>query len=305
MKIVIAGASGFIGKAVAEKLLNGGNEVTALTRDEAKSRGVIDKRARVVKWESGEDGAWEGVIDGTDCIINLAGESLVGLWTDSKKDRIRQSRIGPTKALIAAIKKASRRPRVMVQASAIGFYGDGGDEDITEDSPKGEGFLADVCEEWETAASEVRACGVRLVIMRSGVVLGLGGGMLDIMVKAYKGFLGGYAGSGRQWFSWISLADEAAAIEFLLACQSCQGVYNLTSPGPVRMKELCEMIADRLRRPNFHLPGMVARMVGGEAAQEIVLRGARVLPKRLAGTGFRFNNATIESVFSEIFAHIG
>jgi len=297
VKIVITGATGFIGKALCTELC-AHYELIALSRNANRANMTLDGIANVAQWDAVTIGDWARDIDGAFAVINLAGENIAtGLWTKKKKHKILHSRTGGTKVLIEAIKQAKKRPKVFVQASAIGFYGTQRDEKLDELSTKGTGFLSDVCGEAERSAEAVEKPGVRLVIIRTGLVLDTSGGALAKFTQPFKIFLGGYPGSGNQWFSWISLEDEVAAIKFLMENDSCSGPFNLTAPNPVRLKEFCVILGKVLKRPCWiRLPGFVLRLTLGQMADEMLLSSIKALPEKLLEAGFEFQHRNIKTL---------
>ena len=290
-RIVITGATGFIGRALC-RALHADYEVVALSRDAKKAVGIVGDVARVVEWDGRTTSGWSGEVVGAHAVVNLAGESVAaGRWSRSKKDTIRQSRLQSARAIIEAIDIARTRPAVLVQASAIGYYGSRADETLDEDATMGKGFLADVCRRVEAVAARSEALGVRHVVIRTGVVLGTDGGALPRLMAPFRFFLGGHVGSGRQWFSWISLQDEVRAIRFLIENGQAQGAFNLTAPEPVTMKVFCRTLGKVLGRPAWTaVPGPVVGLLAGEMAREVLLAGQKVVPKRLLEAGFAFEH---------------
>jgi len=301
MRAVITGASGFIGRALCERL-RGDYEIVALSRNAEQAAKSPAGAARVVTWDGRTLGDWIREVDGAAAVVNLAGVNVAsGRWTTSKKVRILQSRTDCTRALVEAIKRVDNRPGVMIQASAVGYYGPRGDESLDEGSPGGSGFLSEVCRESEGTGREVEALGVRYVVIRTGVVLGVGGGALARMMQPFQFYLGGHVGSGRQWLSWISLDDEVAAIEFLIKNRQLKGAFNLTSPQPVTMREFSRKLGRALGRPAWvNVPGFVMRLLLGEMAKEMLLSGQRVMPRRLREAGFEFKHEGLEGALTAI-----
>ena len=300
MRIVIAGATGFIGRALCRDL-HGDYEVVALSRDAKKAIGILGDSARVVEWDGRTTSGWAGEASGAKAIVNLSGEPVVGRWSRSKKDSIRQSRLQSARAIISAIEVARERPGVFVQGSAIGFYGSRADEELDEESSTGKGFLADVCRRVEDVAVKSEAQEVRSAIVRTGVVLGTDGGALPKLMRPFRFFVGGHVGSGQQWFSWISLRDEVRAIRFLIEDGDAHGVFNLTGPEPVTMKAFCRVLGQVLGRPAWTaVPGPVLRVLAGEMAGEVLLSGQRVVPRRLMKAGFSFMDSEARDALAAI-----
>jgi len=299
--VIIIGATGFIGRALCGELC-GNYEVIALSRDAEGARQSIGGVAKVVEWDARTPTGWEREADGARAIINLAGENVAsGRWNQARKSRILQSRLDAAKAIVETLKRLQNKPKVVILASAIGYYGPRGDEQLDEDSTPGEGFLANVCRQVENSAEEFEKLGVRCVAIRTGVVLGRDGGALPRMILPFRLYLGGHLGSGRQWFSWISLDDDVAAIRFLMENDNLRGAFNLTAPQPVTMKEFCQILGKVLNRPAWlNVPAFAARLVLGEMADEMLLSGQRVLPTRLPAAGFTFKHPDLEKASSDI-----
>ena len=301
MRVVITGATGFIGRALCKALYKD-YEVIALSRDASRAAKSIGEMAEVIEWDGRTTGSWFKQANGALAIINLAGENVAsGRWNESKKAGILHSRLDSTKAVLEVIKQVDKKPAVVIQASAIGWYGPRQDEQLDENSIPGKGFLANVCRRTESSAEEIEDLGVRCAVIRTGVVLGRNGGAFAKLVKPFRFFLGGYLGNGRQWFSWIHLEDEVAAIKFLLENEHLKGVFNLTAPQPVTMKEFCKILGKVLHRPaRLNVPAFAARLAFGEMANEMLLSGQKVLPKRLLNTGFNFKYTTVEQALNII-----
>jgi uncharacterized protein (TIGR01777 family) len=301
MKVIITGATGFIGKALCKDLCKD-YEVIALSRDVRRASSLIGDYAKTIEWDGRTTGTWVSHADGAFAFINLAGESIAsGRWTKYKKAGILHSRLDATRAITAAIKQVSNKPSVVIQASAIGYYGSRSAQELNEKSPSGKGFLADVCQKVELCTEPITELGVRLVVIRSGIVLGKDEGALPRLVKPFKYFLGGHPGSGKQWFSWISLEDEVAAIRFLMENKKQQGVFNLTSPEPVTMKVFCRKLGKVLKRPSWlFVPRFVLRPALGEMAEEMILTGQKVKPEKLLDAGFKFKYDKAENAINAI-----
>ena len=301
MRVVITGATGFIGRALC-KALHKDYEVIALSRDANRAAKSVGETAKIIEWDGRTTGTWLKQANGAFAIINLAGENIAsGRWNESKKAGILHSRLDSTKAVIEAIKQVNKKPVVVIQASAVGYYGPRSDEQLDETSTPGKGFLANVCRGVENSAEEIEELGVRCVVIRSGVVLGRDGGAFTKLVKPFRFYLGGHLGSGRQWFSWIHLEDEIAAIKFLMENEHLKGVFNLTAPQPVTMKEFCKILGKVLHRPAWlNVPAFAARLAFGEMADEMLLSGQKVLPKRLLNTDFDFKYTNVEQVLNAI-----
>ncbi len=303
MRIVITGATGFIGRALCKEL-HKDYEIIALSRDARRAAASEANWTKVVEWDGRSMGSWVRQADGAFAIINLAGENVAsGRWNKSKKVGILHSRLDSTRAVLSAIKLVNKKPAVVIQASAIGYYGPCNNEKLDETSPAGKGFLADVCQKTELIASQMDESGVRCVVIRTGVVLGNTGGAFPRIMLPFRFFLGGHAGSGKQWFSWINLEDQVAAIKFLMENENLKGVFNLTSPQPVTMKKFCRKLGWIWKRPSWlFFPGFILRPALGEMANEMLLSGQRVLPKRLQDAGFEFKYPEVKKALKAIKA---
>ncbi|WP_166826468.1 TIGR01777 family oxidoreductase [Thalassoroseus pseudoceratinae] len=290
MKVLISGRSGLVGSELATFLTSGGHSVAGLTRSP-------DKQGETVAWDP-----QEGTIDSTaiadqgfDSVVHLAGESIQGRWTKDKKRRIRNSRTEGTRLLCESLAAMENPPKTLVCASAIGYYGDRGDEELTEDSPPGESFLADVCQEWEAACEPAREKGIRVVNVRIGVVLTPKGGALSKVLTPFKLGGGGKVGSGKQWWSWIAIEDLVGIIHHALTEDDLSGPINATAPNPVTNKEFTKTLGKVLSRPTIiPLPGFAAKLALGEMADELLLASAKVLPNRTLESGYSFRYPELE-----------
>ncbi|MFB3122405.1 MAG: TIGR01777 family oxidoreductase [Candidatus Binatia bacterium] len=286
MRLVIAGGTGFIGSALCARLIDLGHSLTILAR--TRSPGPILSNKDWIIWQPGSPGPWEEAIDGVDGVINLAGEPIARRWTQSQKERIRKSRVDTTRDLVTAIEKAKARPKFLLNSSAVGYYGPRGDEPVTEDAEPGSDFLSRVCIEWEEEAKKAEAFGVRVIRLRTGVVMGRGGGALAKMVPPFKLFIGGPLGTGKQWMSWIQMEDEIGLMVHLMERPEVMGAINATAPGSVTMKEFCQTLGKVLRRPSWApVPAFVLRVLMGEMS-DMVLTGQRVLPVKAQESGYVF-----------------
>ena len=301
MKVVITGATGFIGRALC-RALHRDYEVIALSRDASRAAKSIGEMAKVIEWDGRTTGSWYKQTNGALAVINLAGENVAsGRWNESRKADILHSRLDSSKSVFEAIKQADKKPTVVILASAIGYYGSRQDEQLDENSTPGKGFLANVCRNVESCTEEIEELGVRCVVIRTGVVLGRDGGAFAKLVKPFRFYLGGHLGNGRQWFSWIHLEDEVAAIKFLMENEHLKGVFNLTAPQPVTMKEFSKILGKVMRRPAWlNVPAFAARLALGEMADEMLLSGQKVLPKRLLNTGFDFKYTNVKQALNDI-----
>lgn len=285
MKALITGASGLIGTELQKALKEKGWELLLASRSEPKDE-------RHIKWTV-EDGFRDEdleSLEGLDAVIHLAGENVAGLrWTDEKKKAIRDSRVLGTRTLIDAFTKLKNRPKTFLAGSAIGFYGNRGDDEMTEASPAGDGFLPKVCRDWEAESRRAEDLGIRTVLLRTGIVLSKDGGALGTMLLPFKMGVGGVVGSGKQWMSWISLEDQIRAMLFVLENVTIRGAVNLTSPNPVTNEQFAKTLGEVLYRPTFlPLPEFAVGMIFGEMGDALLLDSTKVQPKRLEDAGFEF-----------------
>ena len=291
-RILITGASGFIGSALVRDLVASGYDVVALSRTPTVSRGHFPDRVVTAGWDGRTAAGWGDLADGAFAIVNLAGDNLAeGRWTRAKKEQILRSRTDAGAAVVEAVRAAGTKPKVLIQASAIGVYGRRDDGELDESSSGGTGFLADVVKRWEESTKDVESFGVRRAVIRSGLVLGKGGGAWPRLVLPFRFFAGGPLGNGRQGFSWISLEDEVRAVRFLMERDELAGTFNLTAPQPLRQKEFARVVGKVMRRPCWlPVPAVVLKVLFGEKARETLLAGQRVLPRRLLAAGFEFRH---------------
>ncbi len=292
MNVLISGATGFLGGTLIPELEAGGHRVTRLTRS--------PKSADDLGWDP-EAGTIDD-LEGTDAVVHLAGESIAeGRWTPEKKRRILESRRKGTRLLSEAIAALSAPPSVMVSASAVGYYGDRGNELLTEESGPGSGFLAEVCRDWEAAAEPAREAGIRVVHPRVGIVLSTKGGALGATLPIFKLGLGGKVGSGRQYWSWVTLDDVVGAFVHALTNESVSGPVNVGSPNPLTNAEYTKVLGRVLNRPTiFPVPAPAARIVLGEVADELLLASQRMQPARLQETGYAFRHPDLEGALRHV-----
>jgi uncharacterized protein len=285
MRVLISGASGLIGRALTRALVANGHEPVALVRRPA--------REGEVQWNPAEP-LDPAKLAGCDAVVHLAGKNIAGYWTAKFKQEVRDSRVQGTQILAKAAGESYRRreqPRVFISASAIGYYGDRGDELLTEESAPGRGYLPDISQEWEAAANPAREAGVRVVNLRIGVVLARDGGALKSMLTPFRLGLGGRIGTGQQHWSWVSLDDVAGIIVFALQNDSLQGPVNVVSPEPARNEEFVRALGEELHRPTiFPLPAFTVRMLMGEMGEAALLGSTRVEPARLKAAGYQFRH---------------
>ncbi|MCC6956760.1 MAG: TIGR01777 family oxidoreductase [Anaerolineales bacterium] len=303
MRIIITGGTGLVGTALAVDLLKDGHEVILLSRDPDRHAQKSPQGARVVKWDARSAEGWGHLAEGADAIINLAGANIgEGRWTAERKKIIVESRENAGKAVTQAVAGAKQKPGLVVQSSGVDFYGVHGEEKITESDHAGEGFLSQVTRAWEESTRPVEDYSVRRVVYRGAVVLAMQGGALPRILLPFRLFAGGPLGSGRQWFSWVHIKDQVAALRFFIEHPETTGVYNVSAPNPVQNKELARAIGKVMHRPGFiPVPAFVIRLLFGEMSVT-VLGGQRVLPDRLQKASFSFDFQTIEQALQDLLA---
>ncbi len=300
-RVIIAGATGFIGRALC-RAWRGDYELIALSRDAVRAGRILGEDAKAVEWDARTASSWARYLEGAHAILNLAGEDIgSGRWTQPKRDSIMQSRTNSASAVVDAVAGARNKPGVVIQASAVGYYGSRGDELLDEYSTPGNGFLAEVERKVESIVARVERSGVRYVATRSGLVLGRQGGALPHLMAPFRFYVGGYVGNGRQWVSWISLQDEMRALRFLMDNANLKGTFNLTSPNPVTMREFVRTLGRVLHRPAWTvLPGFAARLMFGQVADEVLLASQKVIPRRLRDAGFSFRDPHLPAALDAI-----
>jgi uncharacterized protein (TIGR01777 family) len=321
MRIVITGGSGLIGSALARQMGALGNDVVVLTRTPERM-GALPPGVRAAGWDGRGAAGWQALLEpaaagapgagevagsgggGGVAIVQLAGESVAaGRWTAERKRRIRDSRLLSGRAVVEAVRQAALAgapPRVLLQASAVGYYGACGDEEAGEDHPPGDDFLAELAVAWERSTAEVETLGVRRVVLRTGIVLAREGGALPALLRPFRLGAGGALGNGRQWMPWIHLADEVAALSFLLESDAARGPYNLTAPQPVTNRELARAVGRALHRPSvLPAPAAVLHLVLGEMA-DMLLHGQRAVPRRLLDAGFSFRYSELAAALADL-----
>jgi hypothetical protein len=300
--VIISGATGFIGTVLVQKLVEKNYAVVVLSRNPGKAVALRNSGAEVVAWDGQTAQGWGNYAAGAYGIINLAGENIAaGRWTPARKTAILQSRLAAGRAITEAVEKAAQKPRAVIQASGIGYYGNRGDEVLDEASTAGTGFLSDVALQWEQSTAAVEALGVRRAIIRTGIVLGRNGGFLSRVLLPFRLFVGGYMGSGRQWLSWIHMEDEVGAICFLLEREDARGAFNLSSPQPLTAKDFFSEVGKALNRPSWlPVPGLALHLALGEMADELILSGQRALPRKLLDTGYDFQYPSAREALQNI-----
>jgi len=297
MKVAVTGASGLIGSALVRFLTSGGHEVRRLVR-----RGP--RGADEIRWDPGRGEIDADALEGVDAVVHLSGENLAsGRWTEARKARIRGSRIDSTRTLARALASLKHRPKVLVSASAVGYYGDCGEEWVTESSPAGDDFLARVSADWETAASPAAEAGIRLVHPRTGVVLSPVGGALGKLLLPFRLGLGGIVGPGTQYMSWVAIDDVVTALHHVLVEERVIGPFNLVAPAPVTNREFTKALGQVLRRPTLvPVPAFALKLVLGEMAEATLLASTRARPDRLVSSGYRFRYPGLEGALRHVIA---
>lgn len=300
--ILVAGATGFIGRKLVFRLGEEGYKVTVLTRNQNTARSILGQRVEAVEWDGRTASGWVDLASQAEAIVNLAGENIgQGRWTADKKARLLDSRVQAGQAINDAVKLASPRPKTLIQASAIGYYGSRAEEELNEDSPPGKGFLAGLVHRWEESTRPVQDLGVRRVILRSGLVLGGEGGVLPRLMVPFRFFIGGPLGRGRQWVSWIHWQDEIRAILFLIRREDKAGVFNLTSPFPVRNREFSRLLGRAMKRPWwFPTPAPFLHLFFGEMARETLLASQKAFPRALLKSGFNFLFPDLKAALNDL-----
>ena len=303
MKIVLTGGSGFIGKRLIQKLATARYDVVLLTRNVADVHMEAWPSVAVKQWDGKSCGSWATEVDGADAIINLAGESIAGKrWSPLQKEKILKSRIDATRAVVDAIRRSKRKPSVLISGSAVGYYGAVEKDPVPETYKRGNGFLPVVCESWESEARKAEALGVRVVMLRSGIVLGGEGGALEKMALPYKFFVGAPLGTGRQWFPWIHRDDAVAIMLYALDNANLAGPVNVAAPEAVTMKQFCDQLGKALHRPSWPaVPGFIIRLALGEMAT-MLLTGQRIVPAKLLDAGFAFRFSKLDGALGDIFS---
>ena len=302
MRLIIAGGSGFLGSALANHLASNGHDIIILTR-QSSPRPSSNTRTVSKTWNpDGPSGSWANVLEGADAVVNLAGESIAARrWTAAQKQKIRDSRIAATTTLVAAIRGVTTPPRAFLSGSAVGFYGDRGDEPLTETSSPGTDFLANVCKEWEAAALAV-SDRTRVVLIRTGLVLDRRGGALPRMLPPFYIFAGGPIGTGAQYMPWIHKTDWVREVAWAVSNPGAHGPLNVTAPAPITNREFAAALGRALRRPSLlPAPPFALRIALGEMADALLLSGQRALPVRATDLGFTYQFSHIDDAFADIF----
>jgi uncharacterized protein len=303
MKVVIAGGSGFLGSALTRELTRNDHEVVVLTRQNPRNFPALPRTAFVTWLPNGQSGPWAAALADADAAINLAGESIAAKrWSAAQKQKLRDSRLLATRSLTTAIREAPRPPRALVSGSAVGYYGNRGDEALTESSPPGDDFLAGVARDWEAAANEVTHL-TRVTLIRTGIVLDRAGGALPRMLPPFQLFVGGPLGTGNQYMPWIHKDDWVRLVSFAIANDGVRGPLNATAPAPVTNAEFSKALGRALKRPSFlPAPAFALRLALGEMADALLLSGQRALPVRATDLGFSFRYSNVDEALASVLS---
>ena len=301
MKVLVTGGTGFIGRHLVKRLLARGDDVTVLSRNPSGATRQLPA-TRILAWDPMAGPPAESALDSIEAVVNLAGDSIAkGRWTEAKKKKIRESRTIATRNLVAGIASGQTRPRVLVSGSAIGYYGPHGDEVLDETAPPGVDFLAGVSKDWEAEARAAERTGARVCVIRTGIVLGAGGGALQAMLMPFRLGLGGPSGSGRQWMSWIHIDDQCGLILHAIDRADVSGVINVTAPNPVQNRQFAKTLGNALNRPAvLPAPAFALRLLLGEMADALLLTGQRVVPRNALATGYRFAHPFLDDALNRI-----
>ena len=302
-RVLVTGGTGLIGRALAGDLTRAGYEVIMLSRNPAKTRD-FGPGIRVERWDARTAEGWGSLVEGAAAIVNLAGASI-GIpplpWTTARKREIRTSRLNAGRAVVEAVRQARIKPRVVIQASGVGYYGLHGDEVLTEDAPAGKDFLASVAVDWEASTAEVEAVGVRRAIVRTGLLFSRRASVLQYMALPFRLFVGGPLGSGKQWQPWIHMDDEIGVICFLIENEMARGPFNLAAPNPVTNAELARIMGRVLHRPAFiPTPAIAMKLIFGELAELLLLGGQRAVPQKLSQLGYKFKFTDVELALRDL-----
>ncbi len=303
MRVIITGGTGLIGSALAHSLVADNHEVIVLTRHPGTHPKNLPVEVRLCRWDARSSEGWGELADGAGAIVNLAGANLSsGRWTEKKKKIILESRVNAGKAVVQAVRQASQKPGVIIQASAVGYYGPHGQEEVIEEMPPGGDFLAQVCQQWEASTAEIENLGVRRAVIRTGVALSRKGGALPLMALPFRLFAGGPIGSGRQYIPWIHMDDEIAAIRHLIGDSQAHGPYNLSAPNPLTNRDFGKALARVLMRPYWiPVPALIFKILFGEMSI-ILLEGQKEIPRKLLKNGFNFRFLEAREALQEIYA---
>lgn len=301
MNIVVTGGTGFIGRALCAALSHGGHRMIVLTRNSRSASNIFESNILPVEWNGRDTGPLEQALEGADAVINLAGASIAeARWTHARKRLLTDSRVLTTRLLIKTLAQRSSKPTTFISASGIGYYGASDDRQLNEESPRGQGFLADLCQAWEAEALQAAQFGSRVVILRTGMVLEQDGGALPKMVLPFRLFAGGPVMPGNQWVSWIHRKDHVGLIQWALSTTTIAGPINAVAPEPVTMKTFCEILGHVLHRPSWlPIPGVALSILLGELGT-LMTTGQRVIPEKAMTEGYTFQYPTLKSALQAI-----
>jgi uncharacterized protein (TIGR01777 family) len=295
-----------IGRALVEDLMDDGHDIVVLSRNAAVMGNTFRGSVQLAQWDAMEIGEWSRLVDGSDAVVNFSGENIAGerflpgRWTDAKKRRLKNSRVRAGEVIAKSIAGAKDRPKVLIQASAVGYYGPHGDEVVSESTPGGDDYLAGLCAAWEDSSMGVEQYGVRRVILRTGLVLSTRGGPLPRLIKQYRLFAGGPFGNGEQYWPWIHIDDVIGAIRFLMENESANGPFNVTSPTPVSNRQFSKAFGSALGRPSFWpVPAFAMKILVGEVSV-VVLKGQRAIPEKLGSLGYEFRFSDLGSALEDV-----
>ena len=294
MKIAITGATGLIGSSLSEHLEGKGHDILKLSRSKNKGKGFVywNYKCKEIDLES---------LEGSDAVIHLSGESIAGYWSKQKKKEIQRSRIEGTNFVVNSILKLKNKPKAFICASAIGFYGDRGDEIVNEQSSHGEGFLAELAKDWENESHILKQQNIRVVNLRIGLVLSTDGGAFKTMLIPFKMGVGGKLGSGKQYMSWVMLEDVINSIEFIIKNKDIHGAVNIVAPTPVTNQQFTKKLGKALCRPTFFtVPSLLLKTLVPDMAKEMILSSTRAVPKKLIDSGYRFSYPNLDNVFKDL-----
>ncbi len=301
MKIILTGGTGFIGTYLLQRLSEQPNDIVLFTRSPAAAKTMNAASLRYVHWDAKSFGPWIEEINGADVVINLIGKNVFEQrWTAAVKQELIDSRVHSTGLIVEAIRRSSRKPNVLVSASAVGFYGEKRDELVTEESPGGNDFLAGLVVQWERAAKKAEEYGVRVANPRTGIVLQKDGGMVERLLLPFRLFGGGWIGSGKQYIPWVHMDDVVRGMLYPIENETVSGPYNLTSPNPVTMKEFCRILGNVLHRPSWvPVPDFALKILYGEGAK-VIIAGQKAVPQKLLNAGYQFSFSDLETALRDI-----
>jgi uncharacterized protein (TIGR01777 family) len=301
MKIVLAGGTGLIGKNLIKRLVEEGHMVNVLSRTRPETGAETHGQIQYIQWDGENVGEWIEKLNGAEVVINLAGEPIAGKrWSTGQKEKILSSRIAPTRTLVKAIEQINPQPGLLINASAVGYYGNVDEGEVTESHTPGKGFLADTCLRWEREAAKASDLGVRVVSLRISLVLSQEGGALPRLMMPYRFFAGGYLGSGRQWMPWIHIDDLIGIMMFVIANPELNGPLNAVSPEPITMKEFAKVLGKVTGKPAWlPVPSIALKLILGEMAG-MLLEGQKAVPRKLLENGFSFKFERLEEALSDL-----